>query len=509
MQTQVESLRNSERVNFAEGLEFNQSGSSGQAQRSRPIIRYLSKGNGSPQPKQRRYLKPPVGDGSDLFSSGAHPSSNYTLKVEELKDIKRAASHKLSGIDQNLLPQDVKCELEKNQVDSDMIDEGMSELLRHIDMQFDQHFFSNKFKDPLLEQEYQLRYLQDFRGFVRFTIIQTLVMGLIILAWTIWRMVSTHGDYIQSAGMWVISTFIISLFSQVAHYFFAKRYLAAALTYCPLQTVVFYVLFVEQNIKNFPVEIDIALFPTIMIYMQSVSILSYNQTLQTCVYIFLGSYQLIRHYLQYIPGRDYDQMYTPIRYTLSVFVGFVYLSMFTRKFNQRERVNFMQSKRQRQLIELFQSLLKHHHDGIIITSAENILLHNEKIVNIMTQPNSQDLSGEQVSKNKLVCLLNNTQIQQNEDSRRPEDETKHKKPFETIWQFIQLNKFAGQGAAGDQEQSKTKITTNETRQRRSSSLEPIRQYSMTHKQHVDFTINPQFAIGGDSPTRKYKDNIIN
>jgi hypothetical protein len=59
-------------------------------------------------------------------------------------------------------------------------------------------------------------------------------------------------------------------------------------------------------------------------------------------------------------------------------VAFLFIYLFSRALNNRERGRFIQTKQQRQLLQLFESLIKANHDGILITSGEHIIFHNNK-----------------------------------------------------------------------------------------------------------------------------------
>jgi hypothetical protein len=93
----------------------------------------------------------------------------------------------------------------------------------------------------------------------------------------------------------------------------------------------------------------------------SISMLSYNQTSQFIAYVICFIYYAFRFY-DYIPE--------VIRYVRVLGYGTVslmFIYFFARAFNQRDRENFVSSRKQRQLLEMFKNLIKVNHDGIIIT----------------------------------------------------------------------------------------------------------------------------------------------
>ncbi|TNV84780.1 hypothetical protein FGO68_gene13077 [Halteria grandinella] len=356
---------------------------------------------------------------------------------------KSFAQKQISGVDKKLLPQDLESEMKKKQNEKeDVIQQGMNDLLKHLDMQFDQHLFSNKFKDEKLEREYQIKFLQDFRGYALFTLIQNVIMGSTIILWALYRLISTRGEFIHKKGIWTSIFFSFGITCQIIQYLLSKRYINAALSFSYIQTTVFLVLFFEQNMLIFPDYLDISLFPTVMIYVQSLSILGYNMGIQTSVYIGIGLYQMFRHYFLYIQGKEYEDVQVAMRFILAVIVALVLLSMFARKFNQRERLKFMTDKRQRQLIELFQSVLKHHHDGIIITSGEGeVLLQNKKIDDILMEKNldnPEHLVVDYTNKERLVKLLSKPAKQDVHLEDGNENNGKVYKVFSNIWEYIQF-----------------------------------------------------------------------
>jgi hypothetical protein len=48
-------------------------------------------------------------------------------------------------------------------------------------------------------------------------------------------------------------------------------------------------------------------------------------------------------------------------------VAIMFIYFFARAFNQRDRENFVFSRKQKHLLEMFKNLIKVNHDGIIIT----------------------------------------------------------------------------------------------------------------------------------------------
>lgn len=113
----------------------------------------------------------------------------------------------------------------------------------------------------------------------------------------------------------------------------------------------------------------------------SISILSYNQTLQFIAYMICLIYGAIRYY-HYIPdGTRYVRV---LGYST---VSLMFIYFFARAFSQRDRENFVYSRKQRQLLEMFKNLIKVNHDGIIFTKNDKIVFFNHQMNSILNIPN--------------------------------------------------------------------------------------------------------------------------
>lgn len=136
-------------------------------------------------------------------------------------------------------------------------------------------------------------------------------------------------------------------------------------------------------------------FSAITALASSYSIISYNQISLIVIYMGLAAYSFLRTYFHYVGIHNTSQARSDnIRFILYLFVALVFIYCFSRAFNDRERRRYIESKKQRQLLQLFESLIKSHHDGILITSGENILFHNSKVKKIFTHSFSISSSGE-------------------------------------------------------------------------------------------------------------------
>jgi hypothetical protein len=60
----------------------------------------------------------------------------------------------------------------------------------------------------------------------------------------------------------------------------------------------------------------------------------------------------------------------------------ILIYVFSRRVNQTQRVNFIQMKNQSLLINVFSDMIGSFHDGLMITSNEEIVYHNNKLNSI-------------------------------------------------------------------------------------------------------------------------------
>jgi hypothetical protein len=70
------------------------------------------------------------------------------------------------------------------------------------------------------------------------------------------------------------------------------------------------------------------------------------------------------------------------KFNISVVIVLILIYVFSRRVNQTQRVNFIQMKNQSLLINVFSDMIGSFHDGIMITSSEEIVYHNNKLNSI-------------------------------------------------------------------------------------------------------------------------------
>ncbi|TNV86806.1 hypothetical protein FGO68_gene15757 [Halteria grandinella] len=83
------------------------------------------------------------------------------------------------------------------------------------------------------------------------------------------------------------------------------------------------------------------------------------------------------------------------RFSLSVTVAFVFTYFFARALHQIVRQRFINQRKQKQLLQLFENLINSHHDGILITAGDKILLHNNRVSKIFDANNAVGSTGQE------------------------------------------------------------------------------------------------------------------
>lgn len=143
-----------------------------------------------------------------------------------------------------------------------------------------------------------------------------------------------------------------------------------------MQTFLFLVFMIEINVfaeDSFEEKdgwsVVIALFAML-------STFSYSQSELLLVYGICLAYLLIRTFY-WIPN-----LKRYVKFNLYFLMAIAILYYFSRQYHSRERMHFNKSKNQQQLLSLFHKLIRVYHDGIIISTKDDIVLYNEQIANI-------------------------------------------------------------------------------------------------------------------------------
>jgi hypothetical protein len=126
-------------------------------------------------------------------------------------------------------------------------------------------------------------------------------------------------------------------------------------------------------------------------------------TLITFTYSQLDSLLSYLMCMIYLPWRTYywiDNSFRHIKFNLYFGITFVVMYLFSRAYHQRERETFCKMKNQKQLLSLFHNLIKLYHDGIVISTNDNIVLYNKQTAQIF-RVNQEQLFNDNFSLKKI------------------------------------------------------------------------------------------------------------
>ncbi len=135
------------------------------------------------------------------------------------------------------------------------------------------------------------------------------------------------------------------------------------------------------------------------IIVMSLSIMSHCQRLQLLSYLISASYVVVRTYFLI------DEKKKWARQCAFIVLGFIASYIVSRVHMGIKRDNFAQKAKMRQVLSMFQSMLRAFHDGLVLTEDDNIVYSNfaiETIFNLNEDkklPNSRILIEDNFSKN--------------------------------------------------------------------------------------------------------------
>lgn len=110
----------------------------------------------------------------------------------------------------------------------------------------------------------------------------------------------------------------------------------------------------------------------------SLSAICSNQKNLIISYLLCITYSIIRTYFM-IGILD---IFRYVKFNICLILALLIVYTFSRIVNQVQRINFVQMKNQSVLLEVFGDMVSTFHDGIMITSNDRILLHNQQIKDI-------------------------------------------------------------------------------------------------------------------------------
>eukprot|EP00347_Sterkiella_histriomuscorum_P007464 403348815 len=271
---------------------------------------------------------------------------------------------------------------------------------------------NNEFKDKNLEKEYQIQLHEQIKRYANIYIYENIA----ILALYFITMIYKAAYNVDMAELLKTDSFICSiLIINVILCILSKKFLVLGL-YCGLiQTIIITILNLEVAIymKQVP---SIATFTMSIFLIATLSYMSYCKLEQFIVYVACWVYIIIRSYFW---ARGHPLFKDAAVSSFSVQIGFYlflmlfFLYFFARENQKRDREVYKEKNNQRQVITLFNSIIRTHHDGITITQGEDIIFHNHQISKILNVQTPQNISTASQQLNlSLVNESGNTQMQQ-------------------------------------------------------------------------------------------------
>lgn len=143
--------------------------------------------------------------------------------------------------------------------------------------------------------------------------------------------------------------------------------------------------------------------------------MAYNQIFLLVTYMALSFYQILRHHYTYSVQRieqvdsvdsrnnrdskrdessgvklsansqqtstyiELNNAFDDYSFNICMLLGFLFMCIFSRAYSQRERRRFKEEKQQSLILQMFAGLVKNHHDGILVTVENRVILHNTRI----------------------------------------------------------------------------------------------------------------------------------
>eukprot|EP00347_Sterkiella_histriomuscorum_P002912 403366314 len=154
----------------------------------------------------------------------------------------------------------------------------------------------------------------------------------------------------------------------------------------------------------------------------TLSYMCYCKLEQFIVYIGCWIYIIIRTYY-WAKENPLIKLLGPANFTvqlgLYLFLMLFFLYFFSRENQKRDRDVFKEKNNQRQVITLFNSIIRTHHDGITITQGEDIVFHNQQMSKIMNVENSKPtLNDSQQYIEQLANQSENNQLQEDRENQK-------------------------------------------------------------------------------------------
>lgn len=179
-----------------------------------------------------------------------------------------------------------------------------------------------------------------------------------------------------------VSSFIVFTF----YYFLAKRSVILSNCFNAVETLITTIFLMEKSLLHDDTE-DVELsLPRHVIQIATISLLGANQPMLILSYVLSWIYIVVR-------SHKMVEFYMWIRISTYFIVIFSISFILARVYTQKQREAFRQKLQMKQMSQLFLSLVRVFHDGIIISHNEDIIFKNKQ-VNKTFDLQQQALSGE-------------------------------------------------------------------------------------------------------------------
>ena len=166
---------------------------------------------------------------------------------------------------------------------------------------YEQYFFSQKFKDQSIENEYQLHIQQSIISLGKITLWQAFVGVALVIGFSLYRLILTKSG--NPSFYPVLYIYGASFTLLIIHYFLARKYILAANLFSAVQTLQFFICSTELMwlINSKIDEIDGQSTNTAVL--ASFAMLSYDQNVQLFTYILGLIHFGVRNYYHIAPLR--------------------------------------------------------------------------------------------------------------------------------------------------------------------------------------------------------------
>ncbi|TNV83426.1 hypothetical protein FGO68_gene1331 [Halteria grandinella] len=264
---------------------------------------------------------------------------------------------------------------------------------------YEQSIISLKYLDQSLEQEYQI-YLQECIMNMAFSML--LQSYFLISVTTVNQILLFFGDdkfslrrLLGDIAMLAITAFFVQL-----SYFLIKKFPRLRLYYVFLLSFSNGFLITEIQILSFNRINLIEGFSAYCVGVSAYMLASYDQFLVTGAFFGGSIYMIGRMALAY--GFSHELL----RFSIFHLAAIILLCVSSRAQDQSKRQQFMAFHQQKQLVQLFRTVVRANHDGIIITSKDQVLYNNSKVLKIMKIGENQQIFPPNIE-------LDNTQNAEN------------------------------------------------------------------------------------------------